>query len=121
MSRGAWTDNREDILVARSDVELLASSKVEERIKAAESMALGRDKAFVRPLCRALFDSNQVVRARAAWALGEIGDPAAITPLDEAIRKYEAMLSCDGFLNQTKCLVDMYRARRKLQGMNEVE
>ena len=111
--------------VQLSDVQLLNQGDEAERMRAARRVGERKDKDAVDTLIQNLNHPNQYVRGWAAWALGEIGDPAAIAPLEQAIARYRAMVpnfnhpqkgvSLDGFFRETKCLEDMYPALRKLR------
>ncbi len=77
----------------RNAIKDLSNEKeLKRQIAAAElgnmltySRVTGYYKA-VNPLLGALLDSDPVVRARAAIALGKIGDPRAIEPLKAALK-----------------------------------
>ncbi len=56
------------------------------RWKAAESLARLGDNRAVGPLIQALSDEDWRVRQKTAWALGYLGDPAAIPALRRAYR-----------------------------------
>jgi len=44
------------------------------------------DPRAVEPLIDALWDDDAQVRAKAAWALGMLGDPRALVPLQKLYR-----------------------------------
>lgn len=56
------------------------------RWKAAESLARSGDTRAVDPLIRSLSDEDWRVRQKTVWALGYLGDPAAIPALRRAYR-----------------------------------
>lgn len=53
------------------------------RAEAADHLARSHDRRAVAALSAALRDSDSEVQRHAAQALGEIGDPAALSPLTE--------------------------------------
>jgi len=67
-------------------MEVLKSKKdLRVRTKAVEALGKIRDVSVVEPLIHALTDENWDIRRRAAWALGNLGEPA-VEPLIKALR-----------------------------------
>jgi HEAT repeat protein len=57
------------------------------RYMAAKGLGQRQCREACTGLCRALRDGNEFVRRMAAWALGRIGDPAAIPVLQERMER----------------------------------
>jgi HEAT repeat protein len=64
---------------------LLSSKNPGDRWRAIEVLARTRDERAIEPLIAALEDEDWRVRQKAAWALGYLGDPRALTPLRRAL------------------------------------
>lgn len=62
-------------------LRMLSDDNGANRWKAAESLGRLKDPRGRGPLIDALFDEDDRVRKKVAWALGEIGDRRALTPL----------------------------------------
>ena len=58
--------------------------------------ASSRTRRRFAPLGKALGDESPLVRRRAAWALGEIEDEAALAPLERALRDRDATRAAHG-------------------------
>jgi HEAT repeat protein len=67
-------------------IAMLEDPNPGRRWKAAESLARSGDTRAVTPLIQALTDEDWRVRQKVAWALGYLGDPAAIPALRKAYR-----------------------------------
>jgi hypothetical protein len=94
----------------------LAHGGAEERMHAAHRLGKMKSKEAVPALICALNDRSQSVRGWSAWALGEIGDEAAIDPLIIAMETCIPLLAEDHFLEQTRCLDEFDAALEKLSG-----
>jgi hypothetical protein len=94
----------------------LAEGVAEDRMHVARGLGRMKSKEAVPALILALDDRNDVVRAWSAWALGEIGDEAAIDPLINGMEKWLALLPEDALREQTRCLEDFDAALNKLTG-----
>src|SRR2546422_730478 len=70
---------------------LINSKNPSQRLEAAWRLGRKKVKEAVPSLIKALDDPDQIVRGMAAWALGEIGDRAAIDPLIDSLEKHIAM------------------------------
>ncbi|HOV67769.1 MAG TPA: HEAT repeat domain-containing protein [Methanoregulaceae archaeon] len=63
------------------DSRLIADPDPSHRWRAAEALGRRREREAVGTLVALLDDDDWRVRAKAIWALGEIGDPAALPHL----------------------------------------
>ena len=70
----------------RHYISMLEDPDPGRRWKAAESFARLGDTRAVDPLIHTLSDEDWRVRQKTAWALGYLGDPAAIPALRRAYR-----------------------------------
>ncbi|MBP1929122.1 HEAT repeat protein [Methanolinea mesophila] len=64
---------------------LLASDNPGDRWRAIEVLARTGDERSIEPVIAALQDEDWRVRQKAAWALGYLGDPRALKPLQRAL------------------------------------
>ena len=67
-------------------LRMLSDENPGNRWKAAESLGRLKDPRGADPLIDALFDDDDRVRKKVAWALGEIGDQRALAPLRQLYR-----------------------------------
>jgi hypothetical protein len=75
---GLEINPRHDVPLAEVLAELLEHDEHKIRAGAARMMGLLRARESLYPLLAALKDPHEWVRGEAAWALGRLGDPAAI-------------------------------------------
>jgi len=67
-------------------LRMLSDDNGANRWKAGESLGRLKDPRGTGPLIDALFDDDDRVRKKVAWALGEIGDRRVLAPLRQLYR-----------------------------------
>jgi HEAT repeat protein len=97
-------------------MNLLRKGSLDEQISAALYFGEQKDARAVPVLIACLDNADSTLRSYAAWALGEIGDRAAIRPLIAVLQREDRL--GDQLTSDRGAFADMYLALERLTGQS---